>query len=266
MGIFDKQDQGAAKTAMDDNDFLTKESFSADGFEDINVDTMSVPFIKIANKLSPALDEHKSEYIEGLKEGQFYNSVTNEIYGNELEVIVLRYEHMYVEWKPNRGGFVDFHTPENAEALAYDRTFGKWKTEEGNELSENYTYLVLIVGKEAEGPHVIVLSSTNIKSAQKWNRMLITHVMENGKKASPYFLRWTISTDYTSNEKGAWYGFKVKPAQGIYINKAQFEVALKEREALPSRRVDYSQLDAGESAKQISDGSESNGQKFETKF
>lgn len=213
-----------------------------EGFEDITQSTMAIPFVRIAQQLTPQLKKNKPEYIEGLEEGMFFNTITKEVYGNSFQCIVLKFEHVYIEWRPERGGFVGYHTPENAERIAVDHTFGNWKTKEGNLLQENYVYLLLIAGHEKEGVVVFSLSSSMIKTAREWNRLMTTHVMENGKKAMPYYLVWEVSTEYRSNEKGDWYVPVVKYVG--YIGEKQYEVAKNERKVLPSRQIDYRQLQA----------------------
>lgn len=234
--------EGAEGAALKvDLDMFKTDVDTMEGFEDISGNTMSIPFIRILQKLSPQLDKQKPEFIEGAEEGQFFNTVTKQVLGNSVECIVLKFEHIYIEWKPNRGGFVGYHTVENAERLAVDTTFGNWKTKDGNELQENYVYMLLIAGHEQEGPVVLSLSSSAIKMARNWNRLMVTHVMENGKKALPYYLIWNLSTEYQKNDKGTWYAPAVKFVR--YIDEAQYGITTKERIALPGKRVDYAQLE-----------------------
>ena len=227
------------------------EADSMEGFEDINGSTMAIPFVRILQDLSPQLNKKKPEYIEGAEAGDWLNSTTKEVYGPEINVIVLKFERIYIEWKPNRGGFVSYHTPENAERLAVDTTFGNWKTKEGNELTENYVYMILIEGHEAEGIVVLSLSSSAIKVAKEWNRLMTTHIMSNGQRARPYYLIWKLSSEYKENDKGAWYQPSIKFVR--YINQQQYELTGSERKALPSKRVDYAQIEAKQSSLETSE-------------
>ena len=217
------------------------EADTMEGFEDINGSTMAIPFVRILQSLSPQLNKQKPEYIQGAQVGDWFNTTTKEIYGPEINVLVLKFERIFIEWKPNRGGFVGYHTPENAERLAVDTTFGNWKTKEGNELQENYVYMILVEGHEGEGISVLSLSSSAIKVAKEWNRLMTTHIMENGQKAKPYYLVWKLGTDYKENEKGAWYVPTVKFMR--YIDEVQYALAQTERKMLPSKRIDYAQIE-----------------------
>lgn len=212
------------------------------GFEQITQETMGIPFIRILQKLSPQLDKNESEYLEDAEEGLFFNTITKEVYGSSIACVVLKFEHVYIEWRPNRGGFVGYHSVENAARIAVDKTFGKWETKDGNLLQENYVYLLLIKGHEKEGIVVFPLASSMIKTAREWNRLMTTHLMDNGQKALPYYLVWSIKTEYKSNEKGNWYIPVVSLLS--YVNKEQYDVAKSERKMLPTRQVDYAQIKA----------------------
>jgi len=216
-------------------------SDTMEGFEEISTATMAIPFVRILQSLSPQLKKQKPEYIAEAEEGMFFNTVTKQLYKNSIKVIVLKFERVFIEWQPERGGFVTYHSPENAERLAVDKTFGKWKTEGGNSLQENYAYFCLVVGKEEEGVVVLSLASTFIKIAKEWNRLMTTHIMDNGERALPYYVVWKLKTEYTENDKGNWYTFKV--LMDSYINQKQHGVIVPERKALPSRQMDYAQIE-----------------------
>lgn len=207
------------------------------GFEDINSDTLSITFIKLLQKLSPELDEAKPEYNKDAKVGMFTNSVTKELMGNKFKCIVIGFERIYAEWKPDRGGLVGYHSPAQATALTVSTKFGKWKTEEGNELIENYMYKVLIEGQEEKGIMVIAMVSSNITVAKGWNRELTTTIMGDGTKALPHFMVWEIGSILVTKGQNSWYKYEVKKA-GL-ISKQQYELVAKERKVLTEKKIEY---------------------------
>jgi len=213
-----------------------------EGFEQVRTDTMAIPFIRLLQTLSPQLDKTEASHIPGAEKGMWFNTLTKELYGEEFKCIVLKFERIYIEWKPNRGGFVSYHSVENAEQIAVDRTFGKWKTLDGNDLQENYVYMILIAGHEKEGPCVLSLSSSGIKAAKEWNRLMMMNIMPNGQRAKPYYMIWNVKAVAQKNDQGSWYAPKMSFVD--YINADQYALAKTERLALPSRQVDYTQLEA----------------------
>ncbi len=220
-----------------------------EGFEDIDSSTMAIPFLVILQKGSPQLNKEKSQYIKDAEVGEWFNTVTKETYGQVIRIISLKFEHMYIEWLPERGGFVSYHTPENAARLADTMDFGHWKTVNGNDLSESYSYIVLIEGHENEGIMVMSLASSAIKMAREWNRLMTSHTMDNGEKAKPYYLIWNATTEYIENEKGDWYTPIIKFSD--YVSKALAVLGRVERKALPDRTIDYKQLET--TSEQIDD-------------
>lgn len=212
-----------------------------EGFEDINAQTMSIPFVRILQTKSPQLDKRAPEYIEGAEEGQFFNNVTKKIYGEKINVIILKFEHIYIEWLPERGGFVDVHSPENAAKITVSKEFNNWQTEDGNLLQENYCYFCLVEGEEEQGPVIITMASTALKPAKNLNRLITSHVLPNGNKALPYWLIVEIESKYKTDDKNSWYIPSAKIAN--YVDEKQYNLTKRERLSLPDRRVDYAQLE-----------------------
>jgi len=246
MGKFNASDAAdAAKKAEEAFSFLSGDD-KADGFEQINTGTMAIPFIRVLQKLSPQLDKRKPEYIAEAEEGMFFNTITHEVYGNEIEVVVGKFEQIFIEWRPDRGGFAGYHSPENAERLAATRAFGQMKTATGNILQENYVYMVLVAGHEKEGICVLSLASTALKVAREWNRLMSTHVMPNGQRALPYYLVWKLVTEYQENDKGTWY--RPRPMFSRYVQEQEYLAVKDERKALPARQIDYRQLEGASEA------------------
>ncbi len=221
--------------------FLEGQELSMEGYEEITSDTMAIPFIKVSQSLSPEINSKKPECIPGLKIGQFFNNVSNVVYGEELQIVVLKFDRIWIEWKPNRGGFVGYHKEENLNNIVADWTFGSMKTVNGNNLEEYYVYYVLLAGREDEGVMILSLASSNIKVAKELNRMMLTHRLPNGKRTVPYLLIFTLRTVEKSNEKGDWYGVDFQFSG--YIDQEQFELITNECKALPGKKVDYQMIE-----------------------
>ena len=155
------------KTVKQAYDFVDKED-TMEGFEDIDSSTMAIPFLVILQKGSPQLNKEKPQFIKGAEVGEWFNTVTKKTYGQSIRVVALKYEHLYIEWLPDRGGFVSYHTPENAARLADDLTFGHWKTVNGNDLSEVYSYIIIIENYEGDGIMLMPLASSANKMTREW--------------------------------------------------------------------------------------------------
>jgi len=250
--IFTKGDQPKEEVKDQFESFFDAND-TAEGFQDINSETMAIPFIKIAQQLSPAMKSNKPEYIEGLKLGQFYNSVTKEIYGTKIGVVAGKFDRIYTEWLPKRKGFVGYHTPDEALALADDTTFGKWKRENGNLLQENYVYYVVVLGHEHEKIMIISLTSTQIKKAKAWNRNLTTTVMPNGVTALPYYLKWELETVEEHRDDNDYFGLSIN-YKGL-VDESHYNLVKEERTMIEHKKVDFAQIeDNSQSVEDAEDG------------
>jgi hypothetical protein len=237
--------KGTERASVDETLKFVQGTDTMAGFEDLTQQTMAIPFVRILQQLSPQVNKKDPAYVEGAEEGLLFNTITKEVLGSSVSVIALKFERIFIEWKPQRQGLVGYHTPEHAEQIAVDKTFGAWKTKDGNILAETYVYMVLIEGHEKDGIAVISLSSSSIKVAKTWNRLMTTHILSNGKKAMPYYMVWKFSAEYVSNDKGNWYRPKVEFVR--YINANQYLITSNERKTLPpSRNLDLRQIEGAQ--------------------
>lgn len=226
--------------AEDDND---------SGFEDMDASTRAIPFIKVVNAQTPELDQDNPLYIQGVRQGDIINSVIHKNYGKSINFVVAKFEHIVTEWKPNRGGFVGYHTPIEGEKRAVDKTFGAWKTKEGNDLVDTYMYYMVIEGHETDGVVVFAADSSDLKEARKLNSMLSTRFDANGKRAMGHQQVYRMSTQKATNDKGSWY----KPTYE-FVDFIQSEFlyhtvkAIREALGAGEAKVDFNQMETGEKA------------------
>src|SRR4051812_21319875 len=69
-----------------------------------------VPLIYILQALSPQVQKKKEEYVEGAEPGYIWFRGTKKVVGEEgIAVVPCYYSKVWIEWMPNRGGFVARH-------------------------------------------------------------------------------------------------------------------------------------------------------------
>lgn len=227
---------------------------NAAGFEALDSSVSVMPFLRILQQLSPQLNKKKPEYIPEAAEGLLFNSVTNQLYEPPVEVIVGRFDRYYIEWKPDRGGFVQVHTPgEVGEALARrqltrDRKNRIVHPETDNVYSETFVYYVLLTEYLTEGVCLLSLSSTQLKEARRWNRQLSnTFLPGTLRRALPYWLRWHLTFPEVSNDEGDWRGLKVDFAG--FVTEEQLQLVMEMRKALSAQsRPEFTLLDGNQNA------------------
>ena len=84
---------------------MTEEELSAQtgvmGMEGVRQEHIQIPRLSIAQPLSPQMIRSKPEYIEGLMVGQFFNSVTREVYGDKATVVPVKYSLSRIKFTNN---------------------------------------------------------------------------------------------------------------------------------------------------------------------
>ncbi len=89
-------------------DFLRAEIGNQAGMESVDRSDLLLPRLGLCQSLSPQRRKSDPAYIEGLEEGQLFNTVTKEIYGEELEIIALFFFKNRIKYFPiDEGGGID---------------------------------------------------------------------------------------------------------------------------------------------------------------
>ncbi len=89
-------------------DFLKPDLGKMAGMEKVEQSDILLPRLNVCQALSPQKRKSHSAYIEGLLEGQLFNTVTQEIYGESIEVIPLFFFKNRIKFNPiDMGGGID---------------------------------------------------------------------------------------------------------------------------------------------------------------
>lgn len=217
------------------------EALSGQGFEGADLDSYAVPFLRILQKNSPQTDEMESSYIENSKPGMFFNTITGELYDKEIDIIPVYYSRSFIEWKPNRGGFVKDHGPD---PKILDRVVeiddkNNSVLDNGNIVQDTRNHYLLLADQPELGPIIMSLSSSGIKHSKKWMSMMSRLMIPNSKKQAPMYAGvWTIGTSLNKNDDGSWYQIGEKSSTNVHfsswVNKNQLDAAQAAREMLMS--------------------------------
>lgn len=187
------------------------------GFEGMDSESISLPFLKLAQKLSAQADKQDESYIEGLEAGMFFTSISNKVMGNSVRAIPLSFHRTYVEWKPDRGGFVKVYSVAEFNKIKnqYTNIDGKFIAENGNEVSDTRNYFLMLPDYLEEGIILLSLSSSGISASKKWNALQQQRRLPTGQQAVAYMTIWTLRSTVNKNDKGAWYTVKAENPEWI---------------------------------------------------
>ena len=89
------------------------------GNENVSVEDLVYPLVLQAQGNTDVLNPKKERYIDGLKTGEFYNTITNEIYGESMDICFVTLEKFFIvrPYDKNKNDYYgSFMTKEEAEA------------------------------------------------------------------------------------------------------------------------------------------------------
>jgi hypothetical protein len=187
--------------------------------ETIELADQVMPWLKVAQKTSPELDD--VEMFDGLKFGDFFMSTGEQWDGKSGVVFVpFFYGRTYIEWisRDKGGGFVSDRGLVHGKALAATCTVAPNKKvatvlPNGNDLIETCYWAGFIVDPEGGDPiqAIFAMSSTFIPVSKNWNSMIMKYRMPSASNYIRFARPWSITTEKTSNELGAWALPKIVP-------------------------------------------------------
>ena len=189
------------------------------GFENMTQEDMALPFVRILGQLSPQVTDGDAKYIEGAKPGMIYNTVTSELYDGKkgIKVIPCYYKKDYPEWSDRGdgpGAPVAVHMPNSAVISTGKREGSKIRLPNGNYLEETASYYIMVETKNGGfTPALITMKSTQLNVSKKWNSMMKTIQIPDGKGgfAIPpmHGVVYNLSSTLQKNDKGSWFGWVV---------------------------------------------------------
>jgi hypothetical protein len=153
-----------------------------EGQEEMDRSDFTLPRIAIAQTLSPALKKNKPQYIPDLVVGQMYNTVTKEIYGEEITFVAVMFAKARIYFEDiNKGGGIlcqsqngvngGHLSPASCDACSKSQ-FLDGNTPECNKFM-NYPGFVLDPKTKAiRSMAAVSLKSTGVKIAKQWNSVI----------------------------------------------------------------------------------------------
>lgn len=158
-------------------DYLREMPVDYRGSENVEQDDILIPRLLQAQSENQTkqMDPDEPSYIEGLRAGDFFNSVTGRVYGQRVTVVPLYFFKTGIEFKPqSEGGGVRKIYQDVNEIPKGEADF----TEENGErvkpkvtLIRNRMCLILSTDAPPE-PIVVGLKGSNIKEAKKWSSLI----------------------------------------------------------------------------------------------
>lgn len=168
----------------------------------------TIPMIYVLQTNSPQVNKRGDAYIQNAEAGDLWlkNAASPIVKGTEGTIFQpVHFQWAWVEWKPNRGGFVATHSERPADAdqkqLDPDDDRMSWVRSNGNLVVET-CYVYGLVNMDL--PYVIPLSSSGFKVARDWNTNARAR-KHNGKPLPLFATKYRLTTVFRSNDRGEWF-------------------------------------------------------------
>lgn len=207
---------------MDDILLMAGEGASYDASE------MQIPFVRVAQSLSPQLNKKKPEFIDGLSLGDAYNTITSERWESEKGFVVVPcYQTTkYLEFVPREsgGGYRGEIAADDPILQRTTRNGGKETLPNGNELVKSDQHFCLILNEDGmTQPVVVDMKSTQLKVSRRWKTMIAMQKIKHpgtGQIITPpvFATLWRLTTVEETNEKGDFYNWSIEKV-GLVENR-----------------------------------------------
>lgn len=218
--------------------------------EHLSQDELELPFLRVAQKGSPQVDDDKPEFIDGLKPGNYFNTVSGAVYGDVLKVQVHGYFHNYTIWKGDKGNgeFNGTMTTEQFRAFEKENTLERDGGDmvhyvEGEQIryTDTHNFIVSLPEFEEDGIMIYPLSSTGCKAAKKWNT-LNNGRRVNGRPAKRYATLWELKTSGFEKNGFTWkQTSSIRPLGWVTPTLMEFGKAFEEfTNSIKEQGVKYS--------------------------
>jgi hypothetical protein len=178
---------GATQTLAEIPDYLKPKPGAARlGNENVTNDDVIVPRLALCQSNSFERKKGHAKFIEGLEEGQFFNTATKEIYGESLRVINVHYFKSRIRWNGKEigagmlcrsdDGLKGVGDPGGVCAAC---EFSKFNTEEDDSrpscmMFMNFPCLVVSKSGAVDPAGIVIVSfkSLAIKAGKHWNTLV----------------------------------------------------------------------------------------------
>lgn len=167
------------------------------GFENMGAGEVATPLLLISQAMSDVVQNNK------IPAGHFYNSVTGDDYGTEVDVIVCHFSKVWMEWKPDQGGFVGRYPVGGIEGVTGDVYTGMKHGE--NDVLETWQYLVILPKHPEAGFMVFSSTRGNLRYLKAWNTSMEYLRLPSGRRAPLFAAIWNMKLGKDQNKQGKQY-------------------------------------------------------------
>jgi hypothetical protein len=221
-----------------------------EGFENLERRDLIVPRIQICHAQTPHRNKKNENFIEGLKEGQMFNTMSREIYGGKIRVVVVHHYKTRIKFHSKKiGEGIDCRADDGKNGrgdpggLCVKCGFSMFQGKEPPLCTEFYNFVVVVMPDKGfpsiDNMAVMSFKSTGITAAKNWlTRMNL--LVDEHKVGMPIFGGLhDVTVAEQSDAENSWFGFNPQPAGRTTMEQREFArmIYLMVREAAQTGRL-----------------------------
>lgn len=210
------------------------------GFEYVQKKDLIIPQLKIAQSMSEETKKNNAKYIEDLEEGDIFDSSSNSVFKDGVQLIPVSFKTNYIEWEPNRGGFVQSHGDNdsilNQCDLVPDQQNPKRKRHilpNGNEIVEHAEWYCINVTENFK-PVFLSMAVTQLGPSRKWLSTMKSEVLTRSDgtqfQAPMWYRSWMATTAQETKGNDTWSLWKFTPSDTILEIDPSKQLLVKAKE------------------------------------
>ena len=225
------------------------------GLAKVDMNTISLPFLKILSSMSPQTKKQKSEYIDGAEEGMIFNTVTEQLWNGAegIKVVPCYFEPVQLEWSDRgTGSTAPIVHPVDTPLLnkAQKDKDGKLRLPEGTYLERTHNHYCLLLSDDGLTSQVLIsMKVSGLSKSRKWNSLILSSQVKNGDQVinpPSWYYSYHLTTKAQTNDKGDWYGWDIKRAEPVSADV--YHAGKKFFEAVKKGAVEVNYEQSGDSA------------------
>ena len=209
-----------ASTEVADNDLLKMMSAEAGRGVSTAMEDNVVPLVYILQALSPQVIRGNQKQVKNAKPGDIWLRGTTITFDGEEGILIqpCHFSKCWIEWMPNRGGFVARHNERPAEAVLTDHPDPQkegqkvWLMPSGNIVAESREHVVFIHDDKLPRPQpfVIAMAGSQHTASRNWMGLMNNNVIPGTDKIAPsYGFLYRARIVARQKDDYNWFGWEI---------------------------------------------------------
>lgn len=205
-----------------------------------------VPLVYLLQANSPQCLRGSPQYLDGAAAGYIWLRGLDEFVDGEEGGLFQPcwFSVDWVEWMPDRGGFVGRHATRPAEAVLQDRERDDgsitqvWTLPNGNIVQETRYHVGYFLRDDGDVPYTIPFTSTGHTVSKAWMFTMNSQRLPNGKTMPACGAVYRLKTKLRSKNDWNWYQYDVKHERYASVEEYDRGIALHDAFAAGAKKVE----------------------------